>query len=167
MHLQDRHTPILGDGTYGNGDWNKQYRRTHQVKRPLLHAYETQFIHPFSHQKVTLRAPIPPDMRDIISRIALHSGAGKDLINASSGLLQCTTEVHGRGQDYGVKDPDESSETSAKIYFGSDNRYKENSVLMGCQPGTFVPMDRLVLEEDPYSWQSEADPADLGWDVCD
>lgn len=164
MHLQDRHTPILGDDTYGNGDWNKRYRRTHQVKRPLLHAYETQFVHPFTHQKLTLRAPVPPDMLDIVRKIASHSGAGGDLIHTESGLLQCTTEVHGRGRDRGVEDANTAREPFAEQ---DVQDVDESGISLGYQPGTFVPMDRLVLEEDPYGWQSEADPADLGWDVYD
>ena len=48
VHLQHRRTPILGDETYGNLDWNKKANLAHGIDRPLLHAYETEFIHPFT-----------------------------------------------------------------------------------------------------------------------
>lgn len=148
--MQDRRTPILGDEVYGNSDWNKRYRRTNQIKRPLLHSYETEFVHPFSGKKLTLHAPIPPDMKDIISKIALHSGARGELINSESGLLQCTTEVHGVEKDCGIEDPDGNIDI----------------VTEGIRPqGTFVPLERLALDEDAYDWQAEVDPAVLGWDV--
>lgn len=154
MHLQDRRTPILGDDTYGNGDWNKRYRRLHQVKRPLLHAYETQFIHPFSYEKLTLQAPIPSDMAGLVSKIAALSGARGALVSPKTGLLQCTTEVHGRGVDPGVSDP---RHPTGKL---------QTDLELLHEPALFVPMERLVLEDqDPYSWQTEADPADLGYDI--
>ncbi len=70
MHLQDRKTPILGDDIYGNKDWNRRYQLLHSVHRPLLHAYAMKFIHPFTNQEFNLRAPLPPDMLDIIDKIS-------------------------------------------------------------------------------------------------
>jgi len=72
--------------------------------------------------------------------------------------------VHGRGRDRGVEDPNARSDPFVQL----DHDEEElDPISMGYQPGTFVPMDRLVLEEDPYGWQSEADPAALGWDEYD
>lgn len=155
VHLQDRRTPILGDETYGNGDWNKRYRRMHQVKRPLLHAYETELIHPFTQEKLTLRAPIPPDMSGLVSKIATLSGASGDLVHRGTGLLQCTTEVHGRDFDPGLYDP---RDTTWGMQSDEYTVQRPEAVM-------FVPMERLVLQEDdPYTLQSEADPAPLDWD---
>ena len=59
VHLKHRRTPILGDSTYGNSDWNKKYNRETRtwdiVERPLLHSYETEFVHPFTNELITIR----------------------------------------------------------------------------------------------------------------
>jgi len=70
VHLKERRTPIAGDETYGNADWNKKLLRTDGVRRPLLHAYETQFLHPFTGNLVTLRAPLPLDMAHLMGKLS-------------------------------------------------------------------------------------------------
>jgi len=70
VHLKERRTPIAGDETYGNADWNKKLLRTDGIRRPLLHAYETQFLHPFTGNLVTLCAPLPPDMALLMGKLS-------------------------------------------------------------------------------------------------
>jgi 23S rRNA pseudouridine1911/1915/1917 synthase len=48
VHLKHRRTPILGDEDYGNREWNNKIFRSDKINRPLLHAYETEFEHPFT-----------------------------------------------------------------------------------------------------------------------
>lgn len=50
VHLKERRTPIAGDEAYGTAEWNKKLARSDDIHRPLLHAYETEFIHPFTGQ---------------------------------------------------------------------------------------------------------------------
>ena len=56
VHLKHRRTPILGDETYGNIDWNRKFSREMKKEpisnRPLLHAYEVEFIHPFTGESM-------------------------------------------------------------------------------------------------------------------
>jgi len=75
VHLKERRTPIAGDEAYGNAEWNKRLGRGEAggIHRPLLHAYETQLVHPFTGQLLTLRAPIPHDMADLVMKISVGS----------------------------------------------------------------------------------------------
>jgi len=65
VHLQDRHTPVYGDDVYGLSDWNKKLARTHQIDRPLLHAYQLEIDHPTTGERMKFRAPMAEDMRRI------------------------------------------------------------------------------------------------------
>ena len=60
--MKERGTPVVGDSAYGNADWNRKLSHTGEVNYPLLHSYETEFIHPFSRERIIIRAPVPPDM---------------------------------------------------------------------------------------------------------
>lgn len=91
-------------------------------------------------------------MSNIIEKIAVHSGARGNLIDPLSGLLQCTTEVNGRSRDLGIFDP-------------NNPLGLPDDTVLGRASSTFVPMERLMLDEDAYEWQSEVDPAALGWDI--
>ena len=93
VHLKHRRTPIIGDDTYGNSEWNTKLSRSDGVHRPLLHAYETQFIHPFTQESLTLRAPVPADMRAILTKLSI--GLPEPLID-EDGYLTCITEVKGK-----------------------------------------------------------------------
>jgi len=92
VHLKERRTPIVGDEAYGNKDWNKKISRSNQVNRPLLHAYETVFTHPFTNEKIILNAPIPNDITNVMIKLTTPM---MPLINDKS-LLIGTTEVKGR-----------------------------------------------------------------------
>ena len=93
VHLKHRHTPIIGDETYGNVEWNRKYLRSNAIRRPLLHAYRTSFTHPFTGQEVVLTAPIPQDIADVLSKIS----TANTIFDPSTALLTCDVEVRGRG----------------------------------------------------------------------
>lgn len=69
VHLQDRHTPIYGDDVYGLADWNKRLSKTHQISRPLLHAYQLEIEHPVTGEGMVFRAPLASDMIRIANTI--------------------------------------------------------------------------------------------------
>merc|ERR1712241_1477967 len=69
VHLQDRHTPIYGDDIYGLPDWNKRLSKSHQIERPLLHAYQLKFSHPVTGEPMVFKAPLPDDMFKIAKNI--------------------------------------------------------------------------------------------------
>ena len=111
VHLKDRRTPIAGDDLYGNSDWNKKLAKSDGVRRSLLHAYEIQLEHPLTGKHLTLRAPLPPDLLQIVNKISTSP------LLDSHGLLLGT-------EGYGVSDS-----------------------------GSFVPMDRIVIEEGHWTEQ--------------
>ena len=136
---------------YGTAEWNNRYRRTHQVRRPLLHAYESDFLHPFTGEKVTLKAPIPEDLASIISKIALHSGMNLEdneqlnsgvgsLIDPNTGLLTCPTDVN---EAVFVPNTD-------NVDSNVDSRVARASF----PAGKFVPMERVVLQD--MAWPAGA-----------
>ncbi len=69
VHLQDRTTPIYGDGTYGFPDWNKRLDKSHNIRRPLLHAFRLELEHPITGQRMVFRAPMAADMKTIAAAI--------------------------------------------------------------------------------------------------
>lgn len=66
VHLQDRRTPVYGDDVYGLNDWNKKLSTTHQITRPLLHAYIMEIDHPTTGERMQFRAPMADDMLRIV-----------------------------------------------------------------------------------------------------
>lgn len=63
VHLSEIHLPIIGDKLYGGG------RREPYAPRPMLHAWELEFKHPFTGKVLKFTAPIPEDMQELIDRI--------------------------------------------------------------------------------------------------
>ena len=50
--------PLLGDWLYGE--------RSERIDRPALHAAELLFVHPVTGETVSLSAPLPKDMAELI-----------------------------------------------------------------------------------------------------
>jgi 23S rRNA pseudouridine1911/1915/1917 synthase len=65
VHLQDHRTPVYGDDVYGSADWNQLLKKSHQMTRPLLHAYKLEVEHPVTGKPLSFTAPMPPDMAEI------------------------------------------------------------------------------------------------------
>lgn len=136
VHLKHRRTPLLGDDTYGSSAWNRRYAHTHAVCRPLLHAYEAAFEHPFSGKQMVLQAPLPADMLDLVSSIAsenMLSTTPMSILDPVSRLLTTSTEVMGTL----------SSEVGGTPIIARKGH---------------VPVERLVLDED--DWFSQVLPDD-------
>jgi hypothetical protein len=137
VHLKERRTPIVGDEAYGNADWNKKLLKSNQIRRPLLHAYETVFVHPFTGEELTINAPVPPDMAQLIrklsaERTALFTDDQTHIIDPETCLLVGSTDVAG--------------EVDRGYIMGGMNAMKN-----GRTEG-FVPMDRVLLNENPNEW---------------
>lgn len=69
VHLQDRGCPVFGDDVYGLPDWNRKLAKTHQIARPLLHAYTLEIAHPITGEPLSFRAPMPDDLLKISTAI--------------------------------------------------------------------------------------------------
>jgi 23S rRNA pseudouridine1911/1915/1917 synthase len=63
VHMSYRGYPMVGDTIYGGrvfelGDF--------RFERQALHAFEITFVHPITERSMTLQAPLPPDMTQLI-----------------------------------------------------------------------------------------------------
>ena len=63
VHLAARGWPVLGDATYG--------RRDRRIARQALHAWKLAFDHPRTRGRMTLTAPVPADMRELMAECSL------------------------------------------------------------------------------------------------
>lgn len=50
--------PIVGDSLYGS--------ESSLISRQALHAYEISFVHPISHEIITIHSPMPDDIKNLI-----------------------------------------------------------------------------------------------------
>ena len=154
VHLKHRRTPILGDDAYGNNDWNKRVAKSDSIHRPLLHAYEMEFVHPFNGKRILLRAPIAKDMFSIIDtkleapctyreNIQILNKENSILYDHVPTLFACDDEYIGMGNR--VSNNDE------KVFHTISE--KENG------DTGFVPCERVAFEEIP--WYDQELPDEL------
>jgi 23S rRNA pseudouridine1911/1915/1917 synthase len=66
VHLSCIGLPIVGDTMYGGRIFEAEGFR---FERQALHAFEITFVHPGTLQTMTLQAPLPPDMRELMDRL--------------------------------------------------------------------------------------------------
>jgi 23S rRNA pseudouridine1911/1915/1917 synthase len=64
VHLSSEHHPIVGDGKYGGGDWNRiPDPKLREMLRNAaffgLHSYSLKFAHPADARPMLLQAPLP------------------------------------------------------------------------------------------------------------
>lgn len=64
VHLSSLGHPIYGDTLYGFGDEEMEL-----IKRQALHAYGLNFKSPRSGEELSLRAELPEDMKELISKL--------------------------------------------------------------------------------------------------
>lgn len=57
-HMAHLRHPIVGDTTHGDGKHNKLFREAYDSHRLLLHASSLEFVHPFTNEKVLIKAGI-------------------------------------------------------------------------------------------------------------
>ncbi len=65
VHLASAGHPILGDDKYGDFELNKALQK-HGLKRMFLHAWRLQFDHPATGERISLQAPLPPELQKFI-----------------------------------------------------------------------------------------------------
>ncbi len=69
IHLSKIRYPIVGDKLYGLKDINSSLLKN--VKRQMLHSYSISFIHPYTKERITIKAEIFPDFKNFGKRIRL------------------------------------------------------------------------------------------------
>ncbi len=74
VHLAHINHPIISDDTYDRGR-SKQIANVRQraainrLKRPFLHAFSLQFDHPVTLERVSLTAPLPADLEELLAQL--------------------------------------------------------------------------------------------------
>jgi len=71
-HLKHSSHPILGDVRYGKGEHNRFVRERFGFHRLALHAESLSLVHPRSGAPLLVRAPLPPELRDLLASLELE-----------------------------------------------------------------------------------------------
>ncbi len=80
VHLAHINHPIISDDTYDRGR-SKQIANVRQraainrLKRPFLHALSLQFDHPVTQERLSLTAPLPADLEELLAQLRLLQAA--------------------------------------------------------------------------------------------
>jgi 23S rRNA pseudouridine1911/1915/1917 synthase len=81
VHLAARGWPLVGDPMYGEPRWSSVDDpllggALRAFPRQALHAWRTEFVHPYTRARVTIEAPIPEDFQRLLQTAGLSfSGA--------------------------------------------------------------------------------------------
>lgn len=62
VHMQYIKHPVVGDQKYS-------YRKTMDVGGQLLHAHRLTFVHPVSHERISVEAPMPEVFEDVLEML--------------------------------------------------------------------------------------------------
>jgi tRNA pseudouridine65 synthase len=68
-HLAHLHHQLIGDTTYGKGKINRFFRENYGLPRLFLHAAFLSIAHPSGRERLTVRAPLPADLREFLLRL--------------------------------------------------------------------------------------------------
>jgi 23S rRNA pseudouridine1911/1915/1917 synthase len=76
VHMAASGWPIVGDQKYGEPRWERSRdeesrARLEAFPRQALHAWRLSFEHPFTRQTVEVEAPLPADMRELLTSCGL------------------------------------------------------------------------------------------------
>ncbi|NOT63730.1 MAG: hypothetical protein HOP19_26245, partial [Acidobacteria bacterium] len=74
VHLAHINHPIIADDTYDRGRSNqianvRQRAALNRLKRPFLHAFSLQFDHPVTLERISLTAPLPADLEELLTQL--------------------------------------------------------------------------------------------------
>jgi 23S rRNA pseudouridine1911/1915/1917 synthase len=80
VHLAASGWPIVGDRKYGRAGWedvdNPALASTlGAFPRQALHAARLTITHPVTGRRLTIDAPLPPDMASLLSAVGIHNPA--------------------------------------------------------------------------------------------
>jgi 23S rRNA pseudouridine1911/1915/1917 synthase len=80
VHLAARGWPVVGDPQYGDPRWphvvDPALAATLQAfPRQALHAWRAAFTHPVTHERLSIEAPVPRDLRELLAASGLSAHA--------------------------------------------------------------------------------------------
>lgn len=68
-HLNHMRHPIIGDRPHGCNKQNKYFLQEYGLTEMMLHAYKLSFVHPFSHEDISITAPYYDTFKRISSTL--------------------------------------------------------------------------------------------------
>jgi len=75
-HLEAIGHPVAGDRRYGDFAWNRLARARWGLRRMALHAWRLTLPHPRTGVSLKLEAPLPAELREVLSRANLSPPPG-------------------------------------------------------------------------------------------
>ena len=69
VHATHLGHPIVGDRKYGDFDFNREFKKQYGLHRIFLHASKLSLRHPSTQQKLNFFAPLPEDLKSILTRL--------------------------------------------------------------------------------------------------
>lgn len=75
-HLEAVGHPVAGDRRYGDFAWNRLARARWGLRRMALHAWKLTLPHPTTGAPLRLEAPLPGELREVLSRANLSLPPG-------------------------------------------------------------------------------------------
>lgn len=79
-HFSRRMHNLIGDTTHGNGKVNNRFREEFGLERIFLHAYSLEFIHPYEHKKVSVKADLSDDLKNVLLKLGMPEKEIEELI---------------------------------------------------------------------------------------
>ncbi|MEM7359214.1 MAG: RluA family pseudouridine synthase [Pseudomonadota bacterium] len=70
VHALSEGHPVAGDTRYGDREFNREAKKF-GLHRLFLHASRIRFIHPISDQPVTISAPLPAELQQVLDNLDL------------------------------------------------------------------------------------------------
>jgi tRNA pseudouridine65 synthase len=70
VHMTKISHPLIGDGKYGDKNHDDMFLENFGYSYLFLHAGKLEFIHPFSHQKLELKATFPENWINLFERFS-------------------------------------------------------------------------------------------------
>jgi len=65
-HLSQIGFPVVGDDTYGDRQFNREFRKKYALKRHFLHSYRMKFFDPWTEEEKDLKAPLTEDLLNVL-----------------------------------------------------------------------------------------------------
>ncbi len=69
VHASHLGHPVVGDKKYGDFEFNRRMRKNYGLNRIFLHASKLHFRHPITCQKLQFFAPLPDQLKTILSTL--------------------------------------------------------------------------------------------------
>ncbi len=68
VHAAHHGFPLAGDNKYGDAEFDAELKQM-GLKRLFLHAFELHLLHPFTNEKIHIRAPLPAPLKLLLKRL--------------------------------------------------------------------------------------------------